>query len=84
MEVFSLSTATYDRGEKFQRYRTFPTLRQYILIDENRMSVTHYRQIKGFVWTLAGEYTQPDDGFSLPELDLQAPLSEIYRRVTFS
>ena len=34
-EVLSPSTEQYDRGEKFQLYRTIASLREYVLVDQN-------------------------------------------------
>jgi Uma2 family endonuclease len=46
VEVFSESTANYDRGEKFERYRSIPTLEEYLLIDSRRVKAEQGR------WTL--------------------------------
>lgn len=46
IEVLSASIANYNRGEKF---------RYYILIDQDRMRVEHYRQQEGSLWIQAGE-----------------------------
>ncbi len=40
-EVLSTSTADYDRGGKFQQYRTIPTLRHYVLVDIDAREVEH-------------------------------------------
>ena len=36
-EVLSPSTEQYDRGRKFQAYRTLPTLQEYLLISQTMM-----------------------------------------------
>jgi Uma2 family endonuclease len=38
-EVLSPSTELYDRGLKFQYYRTIPSLREYILVDQNKVQI---------------------------------------------
>ncbi len=38
-EVLSPSTANYDRGIKFMRYRDIPTLKEYIVIDSESIKV---------------------------------------------
>ena len=35
-EVLSDSTENYDRGDKFEAYRTLPSLQEYLLIDPSR------------------------------------------------
>ena len=83
VEVLSESTADYDRGEKFRHYRRLPSLRHYVLIEQDRMRVEHYRRREGVVWEPAGVYEAPADRVALPDLDVELPLAEIYRRVTF-
>lgn len=39
IEVLSPSTEAYDRGEKFRRYETIPTLRLYVLVSQNRAQI---------------------------------------------
>jgi Uma2 family endonuclease len=38
-EILSKSTQNYDRSEKFITYRTIPTFREYLLIDQYRIYV---------------------------------------------
>lgn len=44
VEVLSPSTSAYDRGAKFAAYRKLPTLREYALIDPERLSVDLFRR----------------------------------------
>jgi Uma2 family endonuclease len=39
IEVLSESTESYDRGEKFRRYRAIESLRTYILVSQHAMAV---------------------------------------------
>ncbi|GAB4154506.1 MAG: hypothetical protein Fur0046_34420 [Cyanobacteria bacterium J069] len=41
-ELLSSSTQAYDRGEKFQAYRTIPGFQEYVLIDQSAMHVEQY------------------------------------------
>lgn len=41
VEVLSPSTADYDRGDKFQAYRTLPSLRHVLFVASTRIAVTH-------------------------------------------
>jgi len=83
VEVLSASTSTFDRGDKFFHYRRIPSLRHYILIEQERMLVEHWALIDGH-WTLVGEHTEPQQRLEMPDLNASIPLSEIYRRVTFA
>lgn len=51
-EVLSPSTAAYDRGEKFARYRGLASLREYVLIDPDKKSVELYRRGDDGLWVL--------------------------------
>ncbi|MBI3101435.1 MAG: Uma2 family endonuclease [Burkholderiales bacterium] len=44
VEVLSPATSAYDRGAKFAAYRKLPTLREYALIDPERLSVDLFRR----------------------------------------
>ena len=44
VEVLSLSTALYDRGEKWQHYRQIPSLQEYVLINTTQPLVEWYRR----------------------------------------
>ena len=39
IEVLSPSTKNYDRGEKFRLYRDIPSLKEYILVDSESISI---------------------------------------------
>ncbi len=44
VEVLSKSTVGYDRGEKFRKYRSLPSFKEYVLIDQDQPIVdTMYR-----------------------------------------
>jgi len=82
VEVLSPSTEAYDRGDKFTRYKSIPTLREYPLVAQHRPHVTHpYRQSDG-TWIHA-EANDLEATLSLSSLDCDLPLNEIYRGVGF-
>jgi Uma2 family endonuclease len=83
IEVLSESTAEFDRGVKFTRYRMFnPTLTDYILVWQNEALVEHYiRQASGD-W-LFKEYHGLDKSFRIDSIECSLSLAEIYERVEF-
>lgn len=83
VEVLSPSTADYDRGAKFEHYRALPSMREYLLVDQHRAHVMHYRRQDEGTWLLA-ETRDLDDAIRLPSLDIELKMSEIYARVEFS
>jgi Uma2 family endonuclease len=85
IEVLSEGTAAFDRGEKFQNYRTIESLRHYILVDQYQCYVEHYERQETGVWSLVGEYSALEDSLilNLGGAAIQVPLSRVYRRISF-
>ncbi len=83
IEVLSESTADFDRGVKFTRYRMFnPTLSDYILIWQDEPVVEHYiRQASGD-WLLK-EYHGLDKSFQIDSIECSLNLADVYERVEF-
>ncbi|MEO7331333.1 MAG: Uma2 family endonuclease [Minicystis sp.] len=44
-EVTSDSTEGYDRGDKFAKYRTIPSLAEYVLVSHRSAAVDHYTRM---------------------------------------
>lgn len=42
VEVLSKTTESYDRGDKFYKYRQIPTLQEYVLIEQEKIVVEIY------------------------------------------
>jgi len=83
VEILSKSTAEYDRGEKFEKYRKLESLKAYVLVSQYRAHVEQFvRQADGR-WLLS-EATGLDATIELPTVDCRLPLAEIYAKVTFA
>ena len=81
VEVLSPSTEAFDRGEKFAHYRHVTSLQEYILVSQDQIRVEHYRrQERQWVFTDFGKH---DEILSLPSIQCELPVQEIYERVTF-
>lgn len=52
VEALSPSTQGYDQGEKFAMYRTIPSLREYIMVHQDRRYVEHYAKQADGTWLL--------------------------------
>lgn len=75
VEVLSDSTAEYDRGEKFDHYKTLPSLQQYVLVSQNDREVAVYtREASG--WT--EERFGPGDTVSLSAVSASLSVDELY------
>lgn len=81
VEVLSDSTEAYDRGEKFAHYRRLETLREYVLVAQNKVRVEHYRR-EGDAWVLS-EISDPEGTLHLPSIDCRVSVSAIYEKVDF-
>jgi len=81
VEVLSPTTAAYDRGDKFRHYRRIDSLREFVLISQDRMMVERYtRRVND--WVLS-DLTDPDQVLKLESIGCQIPLNRIYAKITF-
>jgi Uma2 family endonuclease len=81
VEILSPSTEAYDRGTKFRHYRKIPSLREFVLISQDRMLVERYTRHEKS-WVLS-EFSLPDEVLRLESIDFQIPLDAIYARISF-
>jgi Uma2 family endonuclease len=51
-EILSPTTAAFDRGDKFADYRTSESLQEYVLINQERVSVECFRRNAEGLWVL--------------------------------
>ena len=79
VEVLSTSTESYDRGEKFARYRQLESLQEYILISQDQVQVEHYLR-QGKQWILS-EFSALDNVLPLVSIEAKLSLGQIYRFV---
>ena len=82
VEVLSESTKNYDRGEKFEFYRTIKSLKDYILVDQSKIHVEHFARNAENKWLLT-EYSDIKTFFVITNLNVEISLKEIYERVEF-
>ena len=81
VEVLSDSTRRIDEGEKRDAYFTIPSLRVYLLVEQDAAVVVAYRRTEqGFVREV---YSGRETILPLPEIQIELPLSEVYDRVVF-
>ncbi len=80
VEVLSESTKDYDRGEKFEQYRSLPSLSEYVLIAQDRYHVEHFFRQPDNRWLLA-ETNRPEDSLQLSSISCALALTEIYDKV---
>ena len=83
VEVLSKSTKNYDRGDKFDHYRSIPELQEYILIDQSCYHLMQYVKTDEKQWLLT-DYTQVEDTLKFGSIDFSLTMSDIYDRVNFA
>ena len=82
IEVLSPSTESYDRGAKAGQYRRLPSLREYVLITQDRAQVEVFIRQDNGDWLLR-EAGDLDSSVVLSSVSVSLPLREIYDRITF-
>lgn len=80
--ILSKSTKNYDRGDKFKLYKTIPSFREYILIDQTQINVEQYSKTQNKRW-LYSEYDEEDTALVFNSFEVEVPLSAIYKKVNF-
>lgn len=85
VEVLSESTESYDRGKKFEHYRLIPSLRHYILVSQDRVSVEVFTRqptsdSREDAWLLNAS-TKLEEALALSAIGCQLPLSEVFAKV---
>lgn len=82
IEVLSESTEAYDRGKKFEHYRTIPSLMHYILIAQDRHSIDCFSRKSDGSWVLTS--CQGLDGkIELEAIDAELTAADVYDKVVF-
>ena len=78
-EVLSESTEAYDRGKKFDHYRTLESLSDYLLVAQDEAKIEHFsRQKEGWLLTVAKGLSGV---LPLPSIDCELRLAGIYEWV---
>lgn len=77
IEILSPSTKNYYRGGKFKLYRDIPSLKEFILIDTESVSVEAFRLNATNHWELE-EYKNIVEQLHIPAVDVTIPLQQIY------
>lgn len=82
VEVLSDGTESYDRSEKFARYRTLSSLEEYVLVSQNTPRIETFVK-QNDKWFINETAEGLDAEVELISLGIKMPLKEIYRNVPF-
>jgi Uma2 family endonuclease len=81
-EVLSASTEAYDRGEKFAHYRRLPTLREYVLVAQDRVRIEQFTRREDGGWLLREH--GPGAVLRLEVLGIDLAVDEVYEGVALT
>ena len=81
-EVLSDSTAAYDRGRKFELYRTVETLTHYLLIEQTRPHAELFFKNEQGLWVL--QPLQVDGVIPIERLGQPWPVASLFEGVDFT
>jgi Uma2 family endonuclease len=79
IEVLSTSSEAYDRGRKFELYRSLPSMQHYVLMAQDRKHIEVFDRHDGNRWLLrlAGE----DETVELPAIGAELVVNDLYQGV---
>jgi len=77
IEVLSPSTRTSDRNRKVPLYREIPSLMEYLLVEQERISVEYGNRLPGAGWHV-DVTSDPAIVLELPSIRCTIPVSRIY------
>jgi Uma2 family endonuclease len=82
IEVLSPSTEAYDRGRKFEHYRSVASVSEYLMVASDRISAELFtRQPGGWLLTAAGRL---EDSIELASIGCSLKLGDLYEKVDLS
>lgn len=82
IEVLSPSTADYDKGAKFDHYRTVDSLQEYVLVWQDKKRVARYTKQTDGSWVLR-DFIGEDAEIVLTSIDCKLLVEDIYDKVDF-
>ena len=70
-----------ERGLERESYLRLPSVQAYLIVDQHRLNVELYERAD-VGWRLQ-VFTNPDDAILLEALNIELPLVQVYRGITF-
>jgi Uma2 family endonuclease len=79
VEVLSPSTTAFDRGDKFEAYRTLESLAEYLLVDVRKRRCDLYRKSADGLWVL--HPTSGSQDLVLNSVDLAVKAADLWAEI---
>ena len=83
VEVLSETTESYDRGKKFQHYRSIESLQEYVLVAQDEARIEKYIKHGDGFWLLS-EAVGLDSKIEFASIECRIALAEVYDKIDFS
>jgi Uma2 family endonuclease len=83
VEVLSSSTESYDRGEKFQKYQSLSSFKEYVLVSQKEPKVEVFTRQDDKTW-LYYIATGLETNIILHSISHEIQLFDIYRKIDFT
>lgn len=80
IEVLSSSTEAYDRGKKFEHYRTIESLAEFLLVAQDTPRIEQYVRQPDGRWLFTAIAGQ-EGTLALPSIECELSLAEVYEKV---
>ncbi|MDQ3685671.1 MAG: Uma2 family endonuclease [Acidobacteriota bacterium] len=82
VEVLSPSTASYDRGQKFEHYRSLDSFQEYLLVEQHESKLARYTRQPDESWVLK-DFRGASTRVELTSVGCVLTLADVYDKVTF-
>jgi Uma2 family endonuclease len=82
IEVLSETTESYDRGKKFQHYRSIESLEEYVLVSQTEARIEKYVKHGDGFWLLS-EAVGLDSEIEFSSIECRIALAEVYDKIEF-
>ena len=79
IEILSKSTAAYDRGAKFEMYKTLPSFKEYVLVNQYAPIIEVFLKTTTNDWKRT-IYTGLDKVLTLETINVELKLADIYKK----
>lgn len=79
VEVLSESSEAYDRGKKFEQYRSIPSFTEYLLVAQDHVLIEHFSRQADNSWVL--REARAGGKIELASIDCVLEVDEIYLKV---
>ena len=83
VEVLSPVTASADVGEKFEDYMRIASLREYVLVAQDRPWARSFTRGPDGLWGIGPLVEGLDATLAFRSLSVEVPLAEVYAKVRF-